>query len=157
MKITRKEIIKRLDVLRQTYARYDGAKLKGGEYYNTCVSCGATHSIKKIQGGHFIGRACYPLRWDEKNVNPQCQRCNMFLSGNYIEYSKWFIDKYGVETFDLYVEKGRKWRQGKLPAYKLHELKELYDHWLAKGWELEEQVGILFPKSWEPFGPEYML
>lgn len=41
MKLTRRDIIKRLDRLRQTYARYEGAKKKNGTWVNTCVTCGA--------------------------------------------------------------------------------------------------------------------
>lgn len=71
-RLTRKELIHRTDRLRQVYARYDGAKKGGKEWYNRCVTCGRLLNVKKLQGGHFIPRGCYPLRWDERNVNAQC-------------------------------------------------------------------------------------
>lgn len=157
MKLTRKELIKRLDRLRQTYARYEGAKKKNGEWYNTCVTCGKTVLCKEANGGHFCGRACYPLRWDEKNVHCQCVRCNLYNNGSYIEYSQWFINKYGKETFDRYVETFRKWKAGKIPATKIDELRDTYDFWLKKGRELEKKIGPTFPKSWATCGPEYLV
>lgn len=155
-KLTRKELIKRLDRIRQTYARYDGAKKKNGAWVNACVTCGTVFPCSKANGGHFIPRACYPLRWDLKNVNCQCVRCNLYKNGAYLEYSQWFIEKYGQKTFELYVNKYRDWQTGKIPALKITELRELYDFWLAKGWELEEKVGTLFPKSWKPTGPDFI-
>ena len=157
MKLTRKEIIKRLDKLRQTYARYEGAKKKNGTWVNTCVTCGAVLPCNKMNGGHFIPRACYPLRWDIKNVHCQCVRCNLYKNGAYLEYSQWFINEYGQKTFDLYVNKHREWQTGKTPALKMEELRELYDLWLEKGRELKQKTGPLFPKSWEPFGPDFLV
>lgn len=92
-----------------------------------------------------------PYRWDIRNVNCQCVHCNLYKSGAYIEYSQWFIKKYGQDIFDRYVDDYKKWQQGKIPAFKMQELKELHDQWLKKGRELEARTGLsLFPKSWQP-------
>lgn len=155
MKLDRKTLIKRLDTLRQTYARYEGAKKKNGTWVNSCVSCGAVFPCDKMNGGHFISRACYPLRWDERNVHCQCVRCNLYRNGAYLEYSQWFIKKYGQKLFDQYVDKYKEWQTGKHPALKMDQLRVLYDDWLDKGRELEKKVGPLFPKSWEKTGPEF--
>lgn len=155
--LTRKELIKRCDRLRQTYARYDGAKKKKGQWVNTCVTCGAELPCNKTNGGHFIPRACYPLRWDEKNVHCQCVRCNLYKNGAYIEYSLWFSKTYGFETFNKYTELYKQWQTGKIKTTKMDELKLIYDDLLKKGRALEKKVGEqLFPKTWEPFGPEYL-
>lgn len=154
--LTRKELIKRLDRLRQTCARYEGAKKKKGVWYNTCVTCGAVLPCEKTNGGHFCPRACYPLRWDDKNVHCQCVRCNLYKNGAYIEYSQWFIDKYGQKVFDDYVNTYKDWQQGKLPSLKINELRELYDRWLKIGRELEEKIGPTFPASWKPEGPVFI-
>lgn len=156
MKVPRKDLIHRLDRLRQTCARYEGARKKKGAWVNTCVTCGATLPCDKLQGGHFCPRACYPLRWDERNVHPQCVRCNLYKNGAYIEYSQWFIKQYGQKLFDQYVNTYKMWQQGKLPAYKMNELREIYDHWLDKGRELEQKIGPKFPKTWKKFGPDFL-
>ena len=156
MKIDRKTIIKRLDKLRQTCARYEGAKKKNGVWINTCVTCRKPVPCDKANGGHFIPRACYPLRWDEKNVHCQCVHCNLYNNGAYLEYSQWFLEKNGPSCFERYVNTLRDWKAGKLPTVKMEELKSIYDYWLAKGRELEKKVGPLFPKTWEPFGPDFL-
>ena len=60
-----------------------------------CVTCGATENL---QAGHFIRAAqCWNyFNFNEVNVNAQCYRCNVALEGNYIEYTLFMIDKYGV-------------------------------------------------------------
>lgn len=143
-----------MDTLRQTVARYEGAKKKGGKWYNTCVTCGKTLPMEKLQGGHFITRQFYPYRWDERNVHCQCSGCNCFKNGAYIEYSQWFIKTYGQSLFDQYVDT---YKRGKQPAFKMQELRDLHDEWLKKGRALERRTGLsLFPKSWQPFGPEFI-
>lgn len=156
-RLTRSDIIKRLDKLRQTCARYDGAKKIKGEWVNTCVTCGKRLPCDKLQGGHFIVRGCHALRWDEKNVSPQCAGCNMFRNGAYIQYSQWFIKRYGLDTFNKYVDTYERWKQGKIPPFKMPELKQIYDEWLEEGRKLEKKTGLeLFPKSWQPFGEDYI-
>lgn len=157
MKITRKELTRRLDQLRQTCARYEGAKKVKGEWVNTCVTCGKTLPCNKQSGGHFIGRGCHPLRWDEKNVHCQCNGCNMFRNGAYIEYSQWFIKRYGLDTFNKYVDTYERWKAGKIPAFKMNELQQIYDYWLKEGRELEKKIGEKkFPASWDFFGEDYL-
>ena len=148
-KLTRKELIHRTDRLRQVYARYDGAKKGGKEWYNRCVTCGKLLNVKKLQGGHFIPRGCYPLRWDERNVNSQCSRCNGFLNGAYISYSRWFIDKYGEDMFRHYTNIFELHKRGQTKPLTTAEIREEYNKWLGKGRELEKKVGPLFPKTWE--------
>lgn len=154
--ISRKELIKRCDRLRQTYARYDGAKKVKGEWRNTCVTCGKVVACDKANGGHFVGRTCLPLRWDERNVHCQCVHCNLYKNGAYLEYSQWFIQEYGEKMFNSYVDKYKQWQAGKIPTLKIGEIRDIYDYWLKKGRELEEKIGTTFPKTWELFGPEFL-
>lgn len=154
--LSRKELIKRVDRLCQTCARYKGARKKGNHWVNNCVSCGQPVRCDKANGGHFCSRSCYPLRWDEKNVNCQCVHCNLYKNGAYIEYSQWFIKTYGEHTFNRYVDLYRQWQVGAIPAVKIGEIREKYDYWLEKGRALEKKVGPLFPKTWEKFGPDFI-
>ena len=156
-KLERRDIVKRLDKLCQTCARYRGARKRKGEWINNCVSCGAPVLCSKANGGHFVGRACYPLRWDEKNVNCQCVHCNLYKNGAYVEYSQWFIHKFGQDTFDKYVNTYREWQVGNIPTFTMPELRAKHDVWLKKGRELEKKTGLsLFPKSWDFFGEDYL-
>jgi len=62
-----------------------------------CISCG---KWEKLQAGHFIKRQYLALRFDERNVNGQCVRCNHFLHGNDGEYCHALIKRYGQEVVD---------------------------------------------------------
>ncbi|MFK5282642.1 recombination protein NinG, partial [Lacticaseibacillus paracasei] len=53
-----------------------------------------------MQNGHFYSRGRYPTRWHDDNCHPQCVGCNIFLKGNYINYTKYMIDTYGREYVD---------------------------------------------------------
>ena len=60
-----------------------------------CICCGDKKEWKYQQAGHYISRSCFPLRFNEKNVNCCCVRCNVFLNGNYPAYSLAMMKKYG--------------------------------------------------------------
>ena len=57
---------------------------------------------KSGQAGHFItAKNCgLALYFHEKNVHCQCHHCNINLSGNWLEYEKAIIRKYGQEVCD---------------------------------------------------------
>lgn len=149
----RQEICHRLDQLCQTCARYRGAKKSGDGWVNTCVSCGKLCRVGGqggCQGGHLWGRSCYPLRWEEKNVNCQCVYCNCFLHGNEREYAKWFINKFGAEVYDELDATAKAWRRGAVKPFTIVELCALYNSWLAKGRKLEKLTSLkLFPGTWD--------
>lgn len=149
--LTRKDIEKRLDTLVQTVQRAEGCKLIGGEWKSKCVTCGRILPITGkgcMQGGHFIPRGCRCTRWLAVNVHPQCDRCNGFLNGNYIMYSRYMMRK-PVEyegLMNLFDEHKR----GNAPKISIIELRAMYNSWLKKGRDLEEMTGIsFFPKSWD--------
>lgn len=49
---------------------------------------------------HFITRAVYKYRRDEKNCHAGCMRCNVILHGNYIVYTRRMQRKYGEILVD---------------------------------------------------------
>lgn len=87
-----------LDVLFGNYIKKKHSK----NGFCSCCTCGKKLELGSadLQAGHFIKRGIWSLRWNELNVHPQCVRCNMYLSGNEIEYSKFIIDTYGIDTFN---------------------------------------------------------
>ena len=70
------------------------AKLKADKYFSLyirqrdndkpCVTCSG-YGVKDC--GHFISRRFEAVRFDEKNANGQCQKCNRFEYGNQFEHS----------------------------------------------------------------------
>jgi hypothetical protein len=60
-----------------------------------CISCG-THRTVRWEAGHFLSVGARPeLRFVAKNINLQCHRCNVQLSGNQAAYRIGLVDKIG--------------------------------------------------------------
>lgn len=66
--------------------------------FNYCVSCGKVDHWKSLQAGHFIPKSHGLVYYfHEKNVHPQCERCNIWDKENAkIKYMQFMIDKYGI-------------------------------------------------------------
>ena len=68
---------------------------------NVCISCGKRNLVgRDWHAGHFIkAELCnIEYRYDPKNIHSQCSYCNHYLAGNFIEYEKAMIKKYGPRT-----------------------------------------------------------
>lgn len=61
-----------------------------------CITCGRYSS--KMDCGHFISRRFEATRYDEKNANAQCIKCNRFENGNQFEHGQNIDHKYGSGT-----------------------------------------------------------
>ena len=83
-KPTRSKLVKKLDTVFSQYIRRSSADNNG---YCTCVTCNKTFHWKEIQAGHFMSRKHYSIRWDERNVKPQCVACNVYRAGEQYKYS----------------------------------------------------------------------
>lgn len=67
---------------------------------NKCVICGSTNNV---QCGHLIRRGKGVLRWDHRNCNAQCAKCN-YKHEYYPEpYTNWWLKKYDATEYDLMV------------------------------------------------------
>jgi len=67
---------------------------------DTCYTCYAQDLMgSNKQCGHFLpSSVCsVALRYDLRNLRPQCMRCNINLSGNWIEYEKHLIRDLGEQ------------------------------------------------------------
>jgi len=73
--VKKKTLIKACDALFSKYILHKNADRDG---YVTCITCGKRAPIAQMDAGHFIGRRIQVLRYDERNVHPQCRYCNRF-------------------------------------------------------------------------------
>ena len=74
---------------------------------NTCISCGKRGLVgQNWHAGHYLKSELCNLEYmfNEKNVNSQCGRCNLWLRGNTIEYRKAMLLKYGKITVKVLEE-----------------------------------------------------
>lgn len=91
------KLIKELDVLFSQFIRLSNS-IDG---FCTCVTCGRVYEWKKIQAGHFMSRQHYSVRWDERNVKPQCFGCNVMQQGRQFEFSKYLGEELSNELYLL--------------------------------------------------------
>ena len=90
----------------------------------TCISCG-----KEINGvrhaSHYLSVGSSPsVRFNENNVWVSCYKCNVWLSGNQLEYRLRLIDKIGIEQVEQIESLSKQSVHYSIPE--LIELKQVY-------------------------------
>lgn len=97
-----------------------------------CISCGRPWA-ENFQAGHYIPRGRgSALRFDADNIHAQCPQCNLYESGNLIQYRRGLIAKIGaarVEEMETAGYAAKKWT--------VAELQEIKAYYRAKAKELE--------------------
>ncbi len=113
---TIQELIKATQIIFNKYIRL---RDKG----QVCISC-LKPALKENAGHFFNANNHWNVRFDERNVNLQCEHCNTYLSGNLIEYQKNLIEKIGLEEYTFLAWEARKTR--KFTKEELKELMQVY-------------------------------
>jgi hypothetical protein len=91
---------------------------------NFCISCNKEVQ-GKIDAGHMFSVGNYPsVRFDLRNINSQCIRCNQYNGGSLLEYRKYLIKKIGISDFEDLELKAHQNRQ-----YSIPELKEMIEEY----------------------------
>lgn len=57
---------------------------------------------------HFVTRAKYATRWDQRNAVGSCRGCNMRMEFDPHRFIQWFIRKHGVEAYDSLIADSNK-------------------------------------------------
>jgi len=96
-KPTRSKLVKKLDTVFSQWVRLSNAD---NNKNCICITCNKTFFWKEIQAGHFMSRTHYSIRWDERNVKPQCVGCNVFKYGEQYKFSL-FLGKDAAEVLYL--------------------------------------------------------
>ena len=104
-----------LKLAQQVFNKFIRLRDKG----NVCISC-QKKPLKENAGHFFNANNHYNVRFDERNVNLQCEHCNTYLSGNLIEYQRNLIHKIGIESYNELEADARKTRK-----FTIDELKEI--------------------------------
>lgn len=126
------------------YCRLRDSYTNGGA---GCISCGKWTTADDGDGGHFIPAKHSATRFDERNVNLQCRRCNRFLHGNLANYYVGMVKKYGQETVDELMSRqheGKRWKDD--------EIKELRQYYRNKIANLGESVADHARRYEQPTG-----
>jgi len=99
----KKKTMAQLKKLRwKLFSEYIRKKARDEDGYVTCVTCGKKALWNDgMQAGHFIPKAKgNSVYFEEENCHVQDISCNIFKSGNYIEYTLYMLDMYGREKID---------------------------------------------------------
>ena len=90
-KLSRKQIIKKLDAVFSEYIRLRDCDKKG---IVTCPLCWTRIFWKYAQNMHYVKRWRLKYRFSEKNCHAGCMRCNVILNWNYTVYTFYMQKKY---------------------------------------------------------------
>lgn len=113
---------KKLDKIFSLYIRQKYADSKG---YCYCITCSRKIDWKyKTDAGHFIERDVSITRYDERNVHPQCKRCNMSANGQQYLHGLYINKKYGKGTADELMR--LRWKTHQFATYELEEMIKVY-------------------------------
>jgi hypothetical protein len=120
---------KKINVVFSEYIRRSHADAHG---YVRCCSCGLRMHWKDSQAGHYRKRGFGPTCYDERNVHPQCKRCNCFLDGNESAYAAYLVKRYGPDIIvSLYEKSTQPWK------WRVTEMREVLQHYKQKLAELD--------------------
>jgi hypothetical protein len=106
-KITRKNLIKKLDSIFSEYIR---RKYSNDLGIVQCYTCNKKAHWKGqgMQNGHFISRASRILRWSEDNCRVQCYACNCMRYGQNYIFAMNLNKEYGYDKAAELLQKSRK-------------------------------------------------
>jgi len=98
--MTHGELEKLLDSEVSIHVRASGAEDSSG--FVPCFTCGSYHHFKELDAGHYIGRSNRGVRWDLRNIRPQCTRCNVYEEGRHYKFRANLVVELGeAEVLDL--------------------------------------------------------
>lgn len=124
---SRSKLVKKADSIFSTYIRLRDADK---HWIVTCPLCWAKIHWKKAQNMHFITRACWFYRYSETNCHAWCMRCNVILNWNYIAYTRWMQNEYGIADVDKMISKSKE--VYKLSTPEIQDIIEQYTNEIIK-------------------------
>lgn len=104
----KKKKLRKLSALKreawQTFSEFIRRREADQEGIISCITCSAKIHWKNANASHYLHGHSKPTFFDPRNVHGSCIRCNLYLSGNLIEYSVFMKNRYGWETIDALRE-----------------------------------------------------
>lgn len=89
------ELTKIADKLFSNFIRQRNADENG---LVTCHICGACLHWKRAECSHFISRAKFRTRYDERNAHQSCHECNQIHNTDREPYSMFMLQEYPAGT-----------------------------------------------------------
>lgn len=127
------------DKLWRIFSAYIRKKYSNDAGWVSCVTCGELRFWKDMSAGHYHPRTDgLSLYFDEQNVHPQCNGCNMFRSGNLTRYAIYLRKTYGDGILEELDRRRRLFRKISTDEYEqlIQEYKEKADAFqLPESWD----------------------
>jgi hypothetical protein len=120
------EIEKKLDAAFSQYVRLLAASENG---YCRCITCGAFGAWKDLDNGHYISRAMRWTRWEPKNCDSQCKKCNRYLDGQKHIFRQALVNRYGEEAISIMEREATQWGEKRMAK---EWMLEKLEHYKAK-------------------------
>ncbi len=98
--------------------------------WGICCSCNSWKHIKDLQAGHYIGGRRDNILFIDDIIHIQCIGCNYYKQGNYLEYKKYMINRYGEEKVERL--ENMKWIKKSLSLLELKALEQDYKNKLRE-------------------------
>lgn len=117
----RTKLVSKLDA---TFSRYIRKRYVDADGFGICFTCGTQRHWSEVDAGHFQSRMKMSTRWDERNVQFQCKRCNMTNGGQQYQFGIRLDEVYGEGTAQEIVVKSQ--QIAKFSISDLREMLELY-------------------------------
>lgn len=118
-------LIEKLD---RVFSRYVRRSRADDNQNAKCYTCPAGMHWKKLHCGHYKDRDHMGTRWDLRNCNSQCHRCNVELKGNLEVYKSALIRDYGIgiiQELDLLSKQMTKFSKPELEEMIFHYTEKL--------------------------------
>lgn len=136
--MTRGELERLLDEEVSFHIRGTPAAKNNG--YVACYTCGTMHHFKKLDAGHYVGRAHRGTRWDLRNIRPQCTRCNSLMEGMHWQFRRRLVEEIGAAEVEDVERLAEFYGETKYPTAWLIEQIEV---WRAKNRALRKELECL--------------
>ena len=117
------KLMKELDRVFSLYVRTSNANSEG---MVQCYTCAKFFHYKKIHAGHYLSRFYKSMRWDERQVKPQCMMDNLWKRGDPVVFRENLVAEYGEDVV-------RQIELGRHQIYKLdkEDLKKRITHYAS--------------------------
>jgi len=90
---------------------------------NVCERCGGTGGLSCA---HYQGRGAWETRFLPENLWSLCMGCHSYLDSRKVNFKEFFIEKRGILTYDVVVEKSHDIMLGKENRRNKAEIAEHY-------------------------------
>ena len=94
-----------------------------------CYTCATIDNWQNMDAGHYISRQYKAVRWDSRNVKPQCKSCNRFHEGMKDEFALHLVKDYGPQILEelnrakwMIFKADELWLKDKIKEYDLSPL-----------------------------------